>query len=222
MARAGDIEALLEETVPPQGLRKGRRKRSRLEKPALIAQWEQERRDAAPRGWFKRWASSQVAGYRLELIIGYLTVMFFGGSAIAAGIPVFSFTTPAGWTPIWGSVVVVAGLVAAVGALRAGEEPQTKLIRVFNRIELGGAIGLFLTLGAYATILLLVGYGVFGPGDVNRVAGGAGFTALAAHPAIRMVWLIFRPGKLVGAPADPSQDGTRVSDVDTGETGISG
>lgn len=140
--------------------------------------------------FLKQWASSQVSAYRAGLVLNYLALIFFGASAFNAGIPVFTFTTPDGWTPIWSMAVVIGGFVGAIGALKAGTEPITREVRVFNRIELVGAIILFLTLGTYASVLLFIGYGF---GDLGRMSAGAGFVALGVNPAVRMVWLIFRP-----------------------------
>jgi hypothetical protein len=178
------IDRLLEETGPqhPRGAR--RRKR---DTPPLIAAWKKEERTG---GLFRMWARGQVAAYRIGLVLGYLSMIYFGTSAFIAGVPTFDITAPRGWTPIWSVIVVVGGLTAAIGAIRAGTEPVTREIRIFNRIELGGAIALFLTLGTYAVLLLILGYGF---GDAARAASGAGFMALGVHPAVRMVWLIFRP-----------------------------
>jgi len=140
--------------------------------------------------WFGRWALSQVAAYRYGLVLTYVGMIYFGASAFAAGIPVFDITAPHGWTPVWSSVVMVGGFIAAIGSLRAGEEPITKVIKRFNRTELVGSIMLFLTLGTYAFVMLYLGYG---HADISRQAVGAGFVALGIHPTIRMIWLIFRP-----------------------------
>lgn len=139
---------------------------------------------------FKEWASSQVAAYRVGLVLGYLAMMYFGGQAFYAGIPTFTFTTPYGWTPIWAGAVVIGGFVGGIGAIRAGEEPVRRLTKVFNGIELSGAILLFLTLGTYAAILLVIGYGY---GDPGRQSIGSGFVALGVPPFIRMIWLLLRP-----------------------------
>lgn len=136
------------------------------------------------------WASSQVAAYRVGLVLGYAAMMFFGSTAYYAGIPTFTFTTPEGWTPIWATAVVIGAFVASVGSLRAGAEPATKEVRLFNRIELSGAILLFLTLGTYAGVLLIVGYGF---SDPSRMSSGSGFLALGVPPTVRMLWLIFHP-----------------------------
>ena len=178
------LEKLLEETVPPVTARRLRRRRKT---PPLIAAWAEQEGSG---GLFKRWARGQVAAYRIGLVVGYLAMIYFGMSAFVAGVPTFEITTPRGWVPIWSMIVVVGGLVAAIGAIKAGTEPVTREVRVFNRIELGGAIALFLTLGTYAVYLLVLGY-LFSSAD--RAATGAGFMALGVHPAVRMVWLIFRP-----------------------------
>ena len=141
---------------------------------------------------FKAWAGSQVAAYRVGLVLGYMAMIFFGGSAFIAGIPVFEFTTPnpSTWIPIWSALVVVGGFVAGVGSLKAGTEPVTKSIKRYNAIELTGAVILFLTLTIYAGTLLYIGYVYH---DNGRASVGAGFVALGVHPTVRMFWLIFRP-----------------------------
>lgn len=140
----------------------------------------------------REWAGSQVAAYRVGLLLGYVGIVYFGATSFVAGIPVFEFTTPdpSTWTPIWATAVVIGGLIGAMGSIRAGSEPLTREVRVFNRIELVGAIALFLTLGGYAGVLLYVGYGFH---DAGRQAVGAGFVALGVPFAIRMLWLLFRP-----------------------------
>lgn len=138
----------------------------------------------------KTWASSQVAAYRVGLVLSYVAMMYFGASALMAGVPAFDVTTPEGWTPIWSSVVILGGMIGAVGSLRAGAEPITREVKIFNAIETTGAIMLFLALGTYAAVLLILGFGYSSPG---RVSGGAGFIALGINPTVRMLWLTFRP-----------------------------
>lgn len=176
MASDSEISALLEDT---------------LQRPLKAARLPKPEGPSAG-NVFKQWAGSQVAAYRFGLVLCYLGTIYFGISAVVAGIPAFEFTTPNGWTPIWASVLILGGFSAAIGAIRAGEEPVTREVRVFNRIELGGAIALFLTLGGYAAVLHILGYQF---GDTNRVAAGAGFLALSLQPAVRMIWLFFRPSK---------------------------
>lgn len=155
---------------------------------------------------FRDWAGSQVAAYRIGLVLGYLAMVFFGVSAFIAGIPVFEFTTPnpESWTPIWATLVALGGFVGSIGAIRAGSEPVTKEVKVFNRVELTGAIMLFVPLFIYAGVLLAVGYGIgTGVHDSGRISVGAGFFALGVHPTIRMLWLVFRPRFLAAAAKNP-------------------
>lgn len=174
-----EVDALLERTIPRPKVADPPTKN--LMRPALLL--------------IRDWASSQVAAYRVGLILGYLGMIYFGASALTTGVPVFSFTTPEGWTPIWACAVIAGGFVGGMGALRAGAEPITKDIKVFNWIELVGAVLLFLTLGIYASVLLYIGY-VYG--DIGRISNGSGFVALGVNPAVRMVWLILRPRFLHG------------------------
>lgn len=169
-----DVDKLLNETLPrrPHSVRPPKPQR----KPWLTP--------------FMTWSRSQVTAYRLGLVLGYIGMIYFGSQAFIAGLPAFEIGAPQGWTPIWSSVVMIGGLIAAIGAIRAGEDPATPEVRRFNRLELGGSIALFLTLGCYAAVLLILGYGF---GDVARTAVGSGFVALGIQPAVRMVWLIFRP-----------------------------
>lgn len=173
-----DVQRLLEDTLPHRPAQ-SRKPRPLPSKPKF-----------AISRVFITWSRSQVAAYRLGLVLGYLGMLYFGASALVVGIPAFEFTTPEGWTPIWAGAVILGGLVAAIGAIRAGEEPITRDVRIFNWIELVGAVLLFLTLGGYAAVLLVIGYGY---GDAGRSVVGAGFVVLGIPPAVRMIWLIFRP-----------------------------
>lgn len=166
-----EIDVLLEQTLPVRGSIK-----PPTREPASAV--------------FRKWAKSQVSAYRLGLVIGYLATIYFGAAAFVAGIPAFTTTGSGNITPYWSSLVCVGGFIAAIGAIKAGGEPVTLTVLRFGRIEMVGAILLFLTLGTYAAVLLVIGYGY---GDTSRAAIGAGFVALGVHPAVRMIWLIFRP-----------------------------
>lgn len=161
----------------------------------MIAQWRLEQA-VEHATWFRKWGSSQVAGYRLELVLGYLGMMFFGWTAIVAGVPLFALTTPDpyGWAVLAGVMILVGGVIGGAGATRAGEEPVTRMVQQFNRAELLGTILLFLSVGLYAVSLLVYGYLInFDPG---RQTIGAAMTALSIRPGVRMVWLIFHPGRV--------------------------
>lgn len=138
----------------------------------------------------REWAGSQVAAYRVGLLISYVSMIFFGAQSAVTGIPTFAFTTPDGWTPIWGAAVVAGGFIAGLGSLRAGSEPLTRNVKIFNRIELMGGVILFLALGTYAALLLIIGYSY---NDGGKASTGAGFVALGVGPLVRVLWLIFRP-----------------------------
>jgi|GEM_PF-2947201 len=150
----------------------------------------------------KEWASSQVSAYRIGLVLGYVAMIYFGTSALVAGIPAFQIAAPEWWTPVWAWTVMLGGLVAGIGAIRAGAEPITREVRIFNWIELFGAIALFLTIGGYAVMLLILGY-VYG--DEARASVGSGFFALSVHPAVRVFWLILRPRFIALKPRDDPQ-----------------
>lgn len=182
-----DIDELLSHTLPPRNHPRPRSRAARRQIPPIIASWREP-------GRFKRWAASPVAAYRIGLMLSYLAMMSVGAAAIAYGVPLFDRTTPDGWTGAWGVVVIISGLVAAIGSIRAGAGVQAGTspseTRAFNRIELAGAIGLFLALGTLAAMFLILAYGLDYKEDVIR---GFAFTALGVQPAIRLVWLMFSP-----------------------------
>ncbi len=133
---------------------------------------------------FERWAWSPIMAFRIGLTIGYIASVYFGVSALIAGVPAFVITAPEGWTPVWASLVILAGIAATFGSISDG--------RVFRRLELGGSWVLFLTLGTHATVLLILAYGT---GDVSRAAVGADFVALGVTPGVRMLWLMSQLGR---------------------------
>lgn len=205
---AVDIDALLEHTLPPRNHPRPLSRAARRQVPPIIASWREP-------GRFKRWAGSPVAAYRIGLMISYLAMMGVGGAAITYGVAVFDRTTPDGWTTVWGIAVILSGLVAAIGSTRAGastlEGARPQETRVFNRIELTGAIGLFLSLGTLAALFLVLAYGYHFEEDVVR---GFAFTALGIQPAIRLIWLLFSPPKTM-----TQRDITlRLNDPSTGPT----
>lgn len=194
-----NVDRLLEDTVPHLHMRLARKTASRVySQPPEIAEMRQRLRAAqAGSGLavaFGRWSRSQVAGYRVELVARYVSVMFFGITAIRAGIPIFQLTTPDpyGWATVAGVAILSGGLIAGIGATRAGEEPARSIVRIFNWVEFVGAAILTLSLGVYAASLLV--YGVHYD-DLGRQTIGTAMAALATGPAVRMVWLIFRPAR---------------------------
>jgi hypothetical protein len=105
--------------------------------------------------------------------------MYFGVSALIAGVPAFDLTAPEGWTPIWASLLILAGPLGLLGI--ASDTTRARAS------ELVAATILSVTLFTYAGTLLFLGYII---GDVGRVAAGAGFAWLTTGPLIRMFWLI--------------------------------
>lgn len=133
---------------------------------------------------FELWAWSPITAFRLGLTATYLATIYFGISALIAGIPAFNLTAPNGWTPIWASLVTLGAMVGAIGSISDRH--------LFRRLELGGAWTLFVTIGIYAVVLLLLAYGA---GDPNRAAVGAVLVVCGVTPAVRMVWLMSQLGR---------------------------
>jgi energy-converting hydrogenase Eha subunit E len=190
MTRVSELDPALEESFLKVHTIRAHRK-----KPALLKKWEAE--EVMEQSWFIRWARSQVAAYRIGMVLMYLAIIYFGGTSFSFGVPLWEIAAPIGWSKIWAAVVMVGGLVAAIGATRAGDEPLTQTIRVFNRVELVGAVLLFLALSSYSMSLLYYGYLLH---DDARATVGSGFFALGIHPAARMTWLLLRPRQSAKKP----------------------
>lgn len=159
------MDPLLEDTEQ-HGLRARRRKAARV-------------RGDRRRSWLERWLFSEIPAYRLSLLVGYAFAMYYGISALIAGIPAFDLTAPDGWTPIWAWVIVVAGPIGLAGAVH--DSPG------FQRVELLGVTVLTGGLTVYALSVLFLAYGEH---DEQRVTAGATLAALAAIHLVRMLWLI--------------------------------
>jgi len=183
------MDALLNETLPRPHLT-GHARAPRRVVRALSA------RKVGHRPKWRVWLTTQIAAYRLGLVLGYLALIWFAATAIIAGIPVFRITAPESWTPLWAGALAVGGFIAAIGSLRAGEDRALRITRVFNNIELIGAILVTITLMAYAGSLLWV---AFVEGSISRQSVGSGFTALLVPNLVRMVYLLVQLGKKVGS-----------------------
>lgn len=133
---------------------------------------------------FEVWAWSPIAAFRVGLTTTYLATIYFGISALIAGVPTFNILAPNGWTPIWAGVLVLGAMVGSIGSISDSH--------LFRRIELGGAWALFVTIGIYAVCLLILAYA---HGDTNRAAAGSGFVVLATAPGVRMLWLMSQLGR---------------------------
>lgn len=140
---------------------------------------------------FERWAWSPISAYRVGLSVGYVAMVYFGIQAFLAGVPAFVIAAPLWWTPIWAGILVLGGIVAAVGSVGSS--------RLFEIVETVGASALFITLATYAITLLVLAYGA---GDINRAAVGAGFAALGVQPFVRLLWLMSQLGRKKAPPAE--------------------
>lgn len=128
------------------------------------------------------WAWSPITAYRIGLTLSYLAIAYVGLSGIVAGIPVFDLTAPQGWNVIWGAVVTLGAVFAAIGS-------ATDRLRGLE--TLGGAM-VFAMLVGYASAFLVVAYGA---GDANRAAVGAVVLALGLQPGMRLLWLLSQLGR---------------------------
>jgi hypothetical protein len=159
------MDPLLAKT-PRQALR-SRQIRIRLEK--------RSRRQSR----FEQWAWTEIPSYRLGLLLGYSFAIYFGLSALIAGVPAFELGAPAGWTPIWSWLLIAAGPVGLVGILK--ETPR------FRTIELVASSILAGSLVVYAGTMLFLAY----VSDLDdRAAAGAGILWLSVAPMIRTTWLL--------------------------------
>ena len=136
---------------------------------------------ARERSAFETWAWTEVPAYRLGLLLGYSFAVYFGISALIAGVPAFDLAAPEGWTPVWASLLILSGPIGIFGILKDN-------IR-HNKIELVAAVLSASTLVVYAGTILFIAYGT---GDLSRSAVGAGIAWLASPAVIRMLWLISR------------------------------
>lgn len=142
---------------------------------------------------FERWAWSPISAYRIGLTLTYAAMVYFGVQAFIAGVPAFVIAAPHWWTPVWACILVLGGMVAAIGS--AGSSKR------FERVETVGAWALFLTLATYAVTLLVLAYGT---GDNSRAAVGAGFVALGVMPLVRLLWLMSQLGRKALPAQEPS------------------
>ena len=167
------MDPLLERTLPAE-----RRRRSYPDVPRTTTR--------VP-GKFETWAWSPIVAFRIGLTLGYASMIYFGISGLIAGVPAFASTAPEQWTPIWASVLILGGVLGAIGSI--GDTMRLRMT------ELAGSWLLFLSAGTYATILLLLAYGVTGTPDVYRATAGSGLVALGVQPFVRMLWLLSQIGR---------------------------
>lgn len=127
---------------------------------------------------FEIWAWSHVLSFQVGLTASYVALINFGIAGTIASPPSIDLTTPSWYPGYWAVALIVGAVLAAFGSISRK--------RVFERIETVGASILTIAVGSYAAILTWVAYGA---GDPDKIAGAAGFTALAVPIIIRCMWL---------------------------------
>jgi len=127
---------------------------------------------------FALWAWSPIISFQVGLTAGYVVLIWFGVSSLISAPPSFETTTPDGYSWFWAGLLILGAAVAALGSIDRS--------RYFENIERVGSSIVSLTVGSYTAIITWIAYGT---GDVTRIAGAAGFTALAVPLIIRTMWL---------------------------------
>lgn len=127
---------------------------------------------------FGLWAWSPIISFQVGLTAGYGALIYFGIAALYASPPSFEDTSPDGYAYIWAIGLVLGAMIAVVGSVSRNKK--------FELTETVGASFLSLTVGSYVGLLHWIAYSL---GDASRVAGAAGFTALAVPIIVRTMWL---------------------------------
>lgn len=131
---------------------------------------------------FETWAWSPIIVLRIALVATYLLYIYFGIISVIAGIPVFTLTAPEGYASIWGTLLAIAAVVSAIGAVDDR----------WNRIERWASLVLSSLMLAYVAAINLV---AFVSHDVNRQAVGAAVTIGFVLPVCRFIYLASLAGK---------------------------
>lgn len=127
---------------------------------------------------FALWAWSPIISFQVGLTAGYIFLVWFGVSSLIAAPPSITSTTPDGYAGFWALALMVGAAIAAFGSI--DRRP------FFEGVERVGSSLVSLTVGSYTAIVTWI---AFGQGDISRIAGAAGFTALAVPLIIRTLWL---------------------------------
>lgn len=134
------------------------------------------------RSRFAVWAWSPIIVLRVALVSTYLAYVYASAIAFISGVPTFTLTTPAGWTPIWAFLLGTSAVIAAIGSITdrwSGVEKWATL--VLSAMALSYVIG-----------INLVG---FVEGDPGRQFAGAMSIIAAILPVTRFVYLAAQSGK---------------------------
>lgn len=136
---------------------------------------------------FEVWAWSPIVVLRVALVTTYLLYVYFGIISFIAGIPAFTLTAPQGYTSVWATLLVVASVISAVGAIEDR----------WNRVERWASLALSsLMLGYVGTINVIAWIS----GLVDRQAVAAAVAIGFVLPVCRFVYLASQAGKKKAAP----------------------
>lgn len=127
---------------------------------------------------FEIWSWSPIISFQIGLTAGYIALIYFGVSALISTPPSIDVTTPDWYGGYWALALTIGAIAASFGSVSRS--------KWFQRIETAASAVLTLTVGSYAAIVLFIAYGL---GDPDKIAAGAGFTALAIPIAVRSMWL---------------------------------
>ncbi len=138
--------------------------------------------NVAPKSRWAIWAWSPVIVLRVALVLVYMLYVYASVIAYRAGIPVFTLTTPEGYTSIWAVMLGISAVVAAVGSITDR----------WQKIEKWATLALSALLMGYIGGLNLVG---FVEGDLDRQFVGAIALIAGVLPFTRFVYLAAQSGK---------------------------
>lgn len=136
----------------------------------------------APKSRLAIWFWSPIIVLRVALMSTYLLYVYASVIAFRAGIPVFTLTTPEGYTSVWAVLVGVAALLAGIGSVTDR----------WQRLEKWAALALSALLMGYIGGLNLVG---FVEQDLDRQFVGAIALIAGVLPITRFVYLAAQSGK---------------------------
>lgn len=135
-----------------------------------------------PKSRWAVWAWAPVIVLRFSLVATYVLYIYASVQAFLVGIPIFTLSTPPGYTPIWAVLLGTSALIAALGA--TSDEWQ--------KIEKWATLVLSGMLFAYIVGLNTAAYA---GGDLSRQFVGTIALIAAILPFTRFIYLIAQSGK---------------------------
>ena len=135
-----------------------------------------------PRSRIAQWAWSPVIVLRVALMAAYLISVYASVWAFIAGVPVFTMTTPEGYTSIWAVLLGGSAVLSAIGSIT----DRWQVLEKWASLILSA---LWLT---YVGGLTGVG---FAEGDPDRQFIAAASLTLLVLPVARFVYLAAQSGK---------------------------